>query len=74
MGGLLIKDFQIMENGLLKSQTENLGKIWHRKVENLLNINSLLILSSHKASQWRHFSREKGHSKESLLERIIIVR
>lgn len=47
---------QLLKNGLGKSQTENLGKIWHKKLENLYLINSPLILSSPKAHQWGHFS------------------
>ena len=36
------------KNGLGKPQTENLSIIWHKKLEKLCIINSLLILSSPK--------------------------
>lgn len=54
---LLLLDFN--KNGLGKLQTENFEENWHKKLENLLNINSLLILSSPKSRQWGHFYKEK---------------
>lgn len=43
-------------NIMIESQTENLGIIWHKNLENLYYVNSLLILSSPKAHRWWDFS------------------